>query len=186
MIPLCILAIEDESDREFMVELYEEYKLLMYKEINRITRDAWDAEDIMQTALVKLIDRIALLRTLERNRLVNYIITAVKHNAYNYLSRQKKNTFSFDDLRDTPMDIDMMAGIEERLDTKEDLKRLFTIWPRLEKRSRYLLEAKYILDEPSEDIARVLGIQARSVRMALTRARRQAYDLIQEEKAGRR
>ena len=85
MIPYCILAIEDDSDRAFMETLFLEYQRLMYSEINKILQNAWDTEDVMQATLVKLIDKIPELRKKEKNKLINYIITAAKNTALNYL-----------------------------------------------------------------------------------------------------
>ena len=39
MIPYVILAIEDESDREYMTALYIEYHRLMYSEIKKLLSD---------------------------------------------------------------------------------------------------------------------------------------------------
>ena len=58
MIPYCILAIENDDDREFMSSLYIDYKQLMYSEIRKIIKKDCDAEDIMQDVLEKLIDKI--------------------------------------------------------------------------------------------------------------------------------
>ena len=48
MIPYCILAIEDDSDRAFMTSLYNRYGRLIYHQIFRIVADTWAAEDLMQ------------------------------------------------------------------------------------------------------------------------------------------
>lgn len=49
MIPICILAIEDDSDREFMSWLYQQYHRLMYWEIYDLLHDQWATEDIRKT-----------------------------------------------------------------------------------------------------------------------------------------
>ena len=63
MIPFCILAIEDESDRAFMESLFLQYNRLMYHEIFKITKNLDDTEDILQSSLVKLIEKIPLILT---------------------------------------------------------------------------------------------------------------------------
>ena len=45
MIPACILAIEDESDREFMTSLFLQYEKLMYSTIRKVTQDSWLVDD---------------------------------------------------------------------------------------------------------------------------------------------
>ena len=61
MIPICILAIEDDSDREFMSWLYQQYHRLMYWEIYDLLHDQWATEDILQNSLIKLINKILSL-----------------------------------------------------------------------------------------------------------------------------
>lgn len=184
MIPYCILVIEDDDDRVFMEHLFLEYHRLMYSEIQKITHDAWITEDVMQATLEKLIDKISLLRSLDRNRLVNYIITASKNTAINYLKKEKRVTvFSFDDCLDSTADLytNPLEDRLEQLELEDDLKRLHRIWPDLDERSKFLLEGRYILKKTPEEMARELDIKVASLRMALTRAKRSAKNLMISE-----
>lgn len=66
MIPYCILVIEDDDDRTFMEQLFVDYHRLMYHEIFKLVHDQWAAEDVMQSTLVRLIDKIPELRLKDR------------------------------------------------------------------------------------------------------------------------
>ena len=139
MIPYCILIIEDDSDREFMSKLYLSYNRLMYREIFKIVNDPWVTEDLMQEVLIKLIDRVKELRTKDRQHLINYVITASKNKARNYVrdSHRKKES-SFDDqieYCDTHLSRD---EIEVRLIQKDRVNRLISAWHKLDERSRVL------------------------------------------------
>lgn len=90
MIPIIILAIENDSDREFMERLYIDYERLMYSEIMKLVKDTFVCEDVLQTTLAKLIDRLEHIRNLERKNLINYIITACRNNATSYLRKNKE------------------------------------------------------------------------------------------------
>lgn len=57
----------------------------------------------------------------------------------------------------------------------------WTPWPRLDENTRWLLEARYILDYSDGELARELGVKPDSVRMALTRARRKARRLMESQ-----
>lgn len=180
MIPICILAIEDDSDREFMTNLFLQYKRLMYSEIVKIVPNDTAVDDILQDTLVKLIKQLQKLRRFERDQLVNYIITAVQHMAINYL-RDQKVIVPFDDCLETPDSEQEQAIIEEHLAHEEAKETLERIWPKLDARNQYLLESRYILEKPMDVIAQELGIKPESVRMALTRARKAAYELLEKE-----
>ena len=87
--PLVILAIENESDRDFMEQIYLQYYKLMYHTILQITDDPWLADDILQITLVKLIDHISTLRDLTSKKRLNYIITTVKNTTFTQLKKDK-------------------------------------------------------------------------------------------------
>lgn len=182
MIPYCILVIEDDSDRAFMESLYLEYQRLIYSEVGKIIRNNWDTEDVFQNVLVNLISQIAKLRSLPRDELVRYIITTAKHTAYDYFrSRKGDNDLSYDDYIETADEGSQEDGLESRLISAEELEHLVSIWPKLDKRTRILLEGYYILEKPMSELGAELGIKPGSVRMTLSRARKKAYDLLKTE-----
>ena len=122
MIPYCILVIEDDDDRTFMEQLFVDYHRLMYHEIFKLVHDQWAAEDVMQSTLVRLIDKIPELRLKDRGHLVNYIITASKNQARNYLRDSGHHSASdlqeFMEYEDPNMD---GGAIELQIIKKEDL-----------------------------------------------------------------
>lgn len=182
MIPYCILIIEDDDDRVFMEQLFVDYHRLMYHEIFKLIHDQWAVEDVMQSTLVRLIDKIPELRSKDRNHLVNYIITASKNQSRNYLRDFGRHSASdlqeFMEYEDPNMD---GGAIELQIIKKEDLEELAHIWTQLDDRTRYLLEGHYILNLPAAEMARELNIKPASLRMALTRARKTAYQLLQDK-----
>lgn len=182
MIPCCILAIENDNDKAYMEWLYLQYQRLMYSTIFKIMKDSWSTEDILNTTLVKLIDRVQKIRPFDHNHLVNYIIVSCRNTAYTELKRQSRYAaLSFDELVNTDIGLANDTRIEEQLMYEDDLASLSKMWPLLDERDRYLLEAKYILEKDAEEIATDLDIKPKSVRMALTRARRSAYQIMKKD-----
>ena len=51
MLPICILAIEDENDREFMTRVFTQYQWLMYNTVNQVVNDHWQTEDLVQATV---------------------------------------------------------------------------------------------------------------------------------------
>lgn len=169
MLPLIIMAIEDEDDKAFMTWLYLQYRRLIYSEIWKIIGDRDEAEDLLQTVVEKLIGKLPLLRELERDKLVNYIISAAKNTAYNYLRGRKPEVPWEEQEESLPA-----SAPEEQVIAQEDLLALARVWPELDERTRYLLTAKYILKKSGREIAGDLNMPPDNVRMALARARRRA------------
>ena len=158
MLPICILTIEDESDREFMAGVYTQYQWLMYDTIKQVMDDHWSAEDVVQTTLVRLIDKLEKLKTLDERHMVNYIITACKHTAYNEVRKHTRHpVFSMDEARSTEDGSHMEHNMESRLIHEEDLRRMAGIWDKLDERSRFVLEARYILEKTDAEIGKSLG-----------------------------
>ena len=179
MIPYCILIIEDDNDRDFMSTLYLSYNRLMYREIFKIVNDPWVTEDLMQEVLIKLIDRVKELRAKDRQHLINYVITVSKNKARNYVRDSNRNKeISFDDQVDYSAPYLGRDEIEFHLIQKDRLKKLISAWHKLDERSRLLLEKYYILEMSCTEIAKELGTKPGNVRMALSRARKSAYELL--------
>lgn len=62
MLPICILTIQDEDDRAYMSRLFVQYHRLMYQCTYEVLDDKWATEDAVQTTLLRLIDRIDVVR----------------------------------------------------------------------------------------------------------------------------
>lgn len=184
MLPIIILAIENDDDRAFMENLYLSYNRLMRSEISKILKDPWSTEDVEQSVLEKLIDKIHLLKTMDRARLVNYIISASRNRAYNYLRDNKKITvFSFDDEQDTA-NIQLSNTPRTPIQMWEEANHIKEVWTKLDERSRYVLDLKYTLHKDDAEMAKDLGISQASVRMAVSRARQKLKIVLEEAEAG--
>ena len=179
MIPFCILAIENDDDREFMAELFLRYQRLLYNEIYEILKNLWNTEDVLQATLVKLIDKISELRKKEEAKLVSYMVVAARNNTYNFLRAQKKSAqVSFEEYSGQENSASADRQIESGMIAKEEIEEMVRRWSQLDERSKHLLEGKYILGKSDEALAEELSINPASVRMALTRARQNAYQII--------
>ena len=166
--PLMIAVIEDEDDKAFMTWVYLQYRRLIYSEIQKITGD--DVEDLLQLVIEKLIDKLSLLREMERGKLVNYIVSTAKNTAYSSF-RDKRQEALWEDQEQLP---DPGPLPEEAVITQEAIAGLARVWNGLDERTRYLLSAKYILNKTGREIADDLKMPPDHVRMALVRAKKKA------------
>lgn len=182
MIPYCILVIEDDDDRAFMEQLYIDYHRLMYSEIIKILKDEWNTEDVMQSVLEKLIDKISELRDKPKNNLVNYIISACKNKSFNYLrDNGKKVSISFDDYVEGRDNSYYNHDMDLPLIRADEFSALQRIWPKLDERTRSVLEGYYILEKPTPVLAEEFGLTPHSFHTILSRCRKKAFALLQKE-----
>lgn len=184
MIPYVILAMEDEDDRQFMTRLYVSYQRLMLSECYKVTRNPQDAEDQLQETVIKLVDKVEFLKTLDEKRLIHYVVAACRNNSINFLKKERKiDYFSIDDdswLSGSKIPIEA-PSIEDQVVLKEDIQQFQDLWPTLPAKTRFLLEARYILHKTSYEIAEDLGVSPESVRMAISRSKRKIRELIEKD-----
>lgn len=180
IMPAVILAIQDESDRTYMEWIFQTYHRLMYHYIMEVLHDSWQADDVMQESVVKLIHKIDVLRRLSESKRRNYIITTAKNTAISYLRRESIRTgIAYDDWAKDCIGTQSEEDPEALVLRQEEMEALQLIWDDLDERSRYLLSSRYILEQSFEEMARELGVTAGSARMLLTRAKRAALALIE-------
>jgi RNA polymerase sigma-70 factor (ECF subfamily) len=179
MIPLIILAIENDSDRDFMIAIYTELHPVMKATAFQIVNDSKIAEDMVHDTIVHLIRNLDTIRGFERKRLVAYISKAVKNNSLHYYHRkriEKDHTFyGFENGAVTTVPDDSASPME-RLEISEEYENLGRALKRLPERERELLRLKYDMQYDDETIGKIMGIKKDSVRQYLTRARRLAKE----------
>lgn len=173
MIPLVILTIEDEDTRSFMEKLFLQYHKLMCSQALKFLSSSWDVEEVVQIALERLIKKADFLRTLPRDRLIDYIIVTVRNTALRYLQTEyRKNIISLDDEEHAMLDqLASPDAVDDRLIREATMFELHHAWSKLELKHQCVLEWRYILECSTEEIAEKLNIKPSSVRMVLTRAR---------------
>ena len=155
----------------------------MYSEANKILQGQRDPEDVVQASLVKLIEKVGLLRSMDERHRVNYMITAVKHTAISALRELKPDKFNSLDDEDWAEGRQLHAdgSLEETIFRRENVGRMESVWCLLDGRSKYLLQARYFLDMDQDDIAKELHIKPDSVRMEMSRARKKVRVLLAEK-----
>lgn len=178
MIPICILTIENPDDREFMTALYSKYEKILYSTAIKITNNYWDAQDVVQSVLVKIIqNKIPLLRSLPERKQLNYLITACHNGAVNCVKKGQNLSYDSFDFAENSFIADIpddAPSLDELLLTQEERQLFLKAWETLDARTKYFLNARYILDESISEIADELHTSQAQVRTYLSRARKKA------------
>ncbi len=178
MIPVMILAIENDYDRDFMTSLYFDYNRLILFEISSIAGKTDSVEDLVQETLVRLIDKVELLETLDQRRLVAYIVETAKNVARNHLRKNRGTVLSIEDFGSLP---DSGESVEDRIISGLNIAAMERLWQELPEEVQALFRMKYFLKMSDEEIARTLHIKPDSVRMRISRARKRVLSLLEKE-----
>ena len=180
MFPVIISAIENDDDRSFIAQLYEQYYPIMKKKAYELTRDYSITDDLVNDAIIKLIKKIPTLRSLDCYKRTTYIVytirgVAINHNRQQAAKSKKVYLGMSDDLMDSIPDT---ITIDEICATKEDYRELGEAIGQLSERDRSLLYNKYNLELSDTEIAKIMDIPINNVRVYLMRARQRALKIL--------
>lgn len=82
MLPI-IVAINDESDRDFVEDIYNKYGKKMYLVAFGVLKKKVDAEDCVHDVIKIIIDNIERFRNADYNHLINLIVKCTRNDAIN-------------------------------------------------------------------------------------------------------
>lgn len=100
MIPIVIMAIEDESDRDYITGLFLKNERSMYAMALKIVKEHHTACDMVSEACLKMIEKIGYLREISVQKQMPYILSIVKNTSLMYLrQRRSENNWLVDDER---------------------------------------------------------------------------------------
>jgi len=175
--PLCLLAIESEDDRQFIQELYLQFNRLMYREAFRVVQTLEDADDAVSAACVSLIEHLPQLRAVNPQVYPAYIMSTVRNQALMFQRKQKTRRNA---LQHMMKNFDLQAGpsgdqMDEQIIHHCTLNRMKQMLRTLPEMDQLVLRMKYFEHASDEDIARLLDVRPTTVRSKLMRARRRLY-----------
>lgn len=89
MLPI-IAAINDESDRDFVEDIYNKYGKKMYLVAFGVLKKKVDAEDCVHDVIKIIINNIERFRNADYNHLINLIVKCTRNDAINKYNKEKK------------------------------------------------------------------------------------------------
>ena len=184
---MLIAGIENDFERVFMENICKRFYGEMRKKAFSMVFNKNDAEEIVQESFVRLIDNIETVMSVDKDKLPAYLMAAVRNTALNFIERKKNeqkhvlySDKSDDILEQLPDDSEIPELLFLRKEEREVAAKAL---PLLQERDFLLLEAKYVLDIPNEELAKQFKISPNSIRTYIMRARKRAYALyLREEK----
>lgn len=181
-VPIVILQIENDDDRQFVMELYQQYKFIMFKTAYNIVEDAHTAEDLVQDCCITIIDNLDKIRGVEPCKQRAYIVSIVKNSSINFVvKRNRRSKYSFLSENEQVFDGTVSdESVDDSLLQESDIESVRKALLKLSERDRTILRMKYFDQLSDKEIASYLEIKANSVRYYLTLARRQLKAVLSE------
>ena len=178
MLPIFILNIENDDDREFMASVYRDNYKLMQLIAMKFMGNTMDADDVVSDTCMSLIKKIDVLRRLEPEARSAYINVATTNTALGVFRKRKRMNELLDDG-------ELFRYIQDEGDTPEalvlrscKLQELKDAFNKISEIDQAALNMKYMLEYSDAEIAKVLGVKENSVRMRMKRARHRLYEKI--------
>ena len=173
-----------QYDRAFIQQFYEENKQFLFFVAGKYVSNRADCEDIVQESMLRFIRNCTVLRELDRVRCKKYILLTVRSVFLDMQKKQAANSTQGYDEQQLDALIRRELIREEwmpSLSAKLDVQRLKQS---LSSHDWFLLEGKYIYGYSHEELGRRIDVSTDSVRSLLSRARKNARDiLVKEERA---
>ena len=182
LLPPIILAIENDADREFLTQIYLDYRNLMYKvALTFFNDDYGEAEDAFSAVLEKMCKRPEMLRGVSDERKASYIATMTANTCRDRLRQMKRGTYSYS-LEDGAVDyISDPVDPYEHLFEHNTMEEVLESFQSLTDRDRDLLRMRYAEDKTVSEIAAIFGVKEATVYSALFRARKHLEDILGKE-----
>ncbi|MBR3109092.1 MAG: sigma-70 family RNA polymerase sigma factor [Clostridia bacterium] len=182
MLPLVILAMEDDVDRAYMTRLYREYRALMLKTAWEFSRDMDTVDDIVSESCIALIRHLGQLKTMEKGAIRAYIVITVRNKAIDDLRRQKLRQKIFVSMDEDT--VDSVAGptaFERKLNLRQEMDAVKEAIAALPAAEQDVLRLKFFQHRTDKEIAGHMEISETQVRALIKRARRRLKRMLYGE-----
>ena len=177
MFSLAFLMIRNESDREYVKDLYIKYEQAMFKIAYNILHNKTDAEDAVQNTFIKIIDNLEKIRAIDSNETRLFLAIITKNAAKDIQRKANHLPESVEELGELEADI----SVEDSVMIKIDLERFKTAMRSLPKHEHDILFMNLITGYSPAEIAGFYGISSNTARQRIFRAKRHLKQLLEEE-----
>lgn len=156
---------------------YERHKKRIYQIARYLSSNEDECNELMQETLCSLLDRLELLDQLQVEQVEAYIVRTMRNIKINKYVKAKKVPFiSLEEINAQALPDDSDAQMEKVLTHIEVIRLMEKLSPE----DRLLLHGKYIEGESAQVLAEKLGCKPDSIRMKMLRAKKRAFQILQE------
>lgn len=175
MLSAYLAMISTQKDREKFERLFHQYERTLKYTAKTILWDEHLAEDAVQEAFIRIIDCLDKIDESEPGKTAGFLITIIKHIAYDIQRKQNKAqpSASLEELAE------LDAGPEDhqnRPDTllldQEEASQIVKAIHHLPSDYQYILSLKYVYNCNNRQIAALINCSEELARVKLSRARK--------------
>ncbi|MGL5711988.1 MAG: RNA polymerase sigma factor [Paraclostridium sp.] len=172
---LIYLSLIDIEENKFKFEeIYNTYKKIMFYAANDILKDYAQAEDVVHTSFIKIINHLDKIDEIHCNKTKGFIVTIVKNTAIDEYRKNRREKEKVEKVIDSQVlkenkEIEIMSDIEKAiLELPDKYKNVFSL--------------KYTQHLNDEEIANILNIKQATVRSRISRGKHKLKKTLEEMK----
>lgn len=173
-VPFAVLMLTSDEDRQFVEQLYFEYRGLMYFVAGRyFGHNNAEIEDAISSVIENMCKYVDDFRAVECNKLKSYVFSSIENVCRRRLRELGKQRMYRDDgaTQETIERIPDTADIYASVFAYADARTLLDELDGLSERDKELLWMRHVEKLTFAEIANRLGMTEQAVRTALTRAK---------------
>ena len=183
-VPALMLAMLNDSDREFLQELYFQHRKTMYHVARKHFADKpEELEEAISITLERMCRYVKKLQEVPSNKMKAYVVLMVENVCRNRLRKiireREQGTISFDDSNLYNADTISVDPYETLFDYA-DAKTLLASFQGLSQRDQDLIWMRHVERMDYTEIADELHMNAGAVRTALSRAKNRLEEIARE------
>lgn len=169
--------LDTPEEKEVFRMLYEQYAQKMYHVAFRIMGDGSLAEDMVHETFLTLTKHMDKLKDVSGRRTWNYILTALKHQCFDALEKEKKTVSLWDE---EMIWVAEEEEIEGRIIDKERDRQLNSLIHKMRYPYKEVLYLRYYNECKPGEIADLLQLKPEYVRQIAKRAKEQLKKKMKE------
>lgn len=182
-LPTILLATVNDADREFLTQIYLDYRNLIYKvALSFFPDDHCETEDAFSNTLEKLCKQPERIRSIADAQKASYIAVITANTCRDILRRKKRSVYAYS-LEDGSMDWAAdPADPYENLFEHGTMEEVLDAWKTLTDKDRDIIRMRYAEEKTVPEMAALLDIRESTIYSALFRARKHLTEHLRKEK----
>lgn len=177
MISTALALLKTDEQRNVLSEFYQKYKNRFYAIAYSKLHGKTAAEDAVQEAFLRIVDKPEKFFKIEHNKRVAYADVIVRNVAIDMFN--KNNAHKIEELKEDVSDEAYTLGLEDTVTGSVSKNELLAFILKLPVLQRDILNLKVVFELSNSEIAQKLNVSETVVRQRLSQARKSILDFLE-------
>ncbi len=184
-----LLNLSDDDHQNFILDLYNQYNKLIHSIALNYIHNNQDADDILNSVMVKVIKHIHVFEGCSEKELISLIVTYSRSTANDYYRKNKRiiekeskiGIINDDDDKISNDIIDRSMDVENIVITNEIIETVKKALLELSQTDQEIIKLRLLQEHNSKEIAYILNISVNAADLRYKNARGRLLRLIESK-----